>query len=330
MALEENYRSTSRILEAAEAVISGNTERYEKRLRTSNPPGDRVQELVSPDALAEGRRVAELLVGWKGLGFEWSSMAVFFRVNHLSRGVETALSNAGIPYQLVSGTEFFERREVKDVLAYARLLENPRDEAAFARVVNAPRRGVGDGSLEKVRAHATAAGISVAEAATHRVEGVSGRARKGLDHLISCLVRLRSLPRSPVGPLLAAIATETGYRADLLGKEDDLERSRVENVDELVAAAPRGRSCPAGHRAPRLPRARDAFVRAGRLRRDGRARLPDDRPRGEGPRVRRRHRRRRRGGLVPARPERRQARGRRGGAAALLRRDDAGASSGSC
>ena len=237
VALEENYRSTSRILAAAEAVIAGNTERIEKRLRTSNPAGERVQELRSNDALTEGRRVAELLAQWRASGTEWAEMAVFFRVNHLSRGVETALSNAGIPYQLVSGTEFFERREVKDVLAYARLLENPRDEAAFARIVNSPRRGIGAGSLEKLRAHATARGVSVPEAASDRVEGISGKARKGLDHLLSCLVRLRSLPRAPVGPLLAAVATETGYRADLLAKEDDLERSRVENVDELVAAA---------------------------------------------------------------------------------------------
>ncbi len=235
--LEENYRSTSRILAAAEAVIAGNRERYDKRLRTKNPEGRRVQELRSRDALEEGRRVVEHLKAERASGVEWSEMAVFFRVNHVSRGVEAALRNAGVPYALVSGTEFFERREVKDVLAYARLLENPRDEAAFSRVVNVPRRGVGDGSLEKVRAFATARGISVPEAAAEKVPGVSGKARQGLDHLLSCLVRLRSLPRSPVGTLLAAVAVETGYRQDLLAKEDDLERSRVENVDELVAAA---------------------------------------------------------------------------------------------
>jgi len=235
--LEENYRSTGRILRAAEAVIAENSERYEKRLVTASPAGERVIELRSAESLSEGRRVAQLLASWRGEGVEWSSMAVIFRVNHLSRGVETALSQAGIPYALVSGTEFFERREVKDVLAYARLLENPRDEAAFSRVVNVPRRGVGAGTLEKLRAYATARGIGVPEAAGHRVEGVSGKARKGLDHLLACLVGLRALPRSPVGPLLQAIATQTGYRAELLAREDDLERSRVENVDELIAAA---------------------------------------------------------------------------------------------
>ncbi len=235
--LEENYRSTKHVLAAAEAVIAGNTERYDKRLFTSNPTGDRLVELACRDAVDESAAVVRLLSAWRETGMPWSEMAVFFRVNHLSRGVETALRNAGIPYDLVSGVEFFQRREVKDVLAYARLLENPHDEAAFARVVNAPRRGVGESSLARVRAHATAHGISVPEAAAAKVEGVSGKARAGLDRLLAALAALRLRPRSPVGPLLEAVADETGYRADLLGREDDLERSRVANVDELVGAA---------------------------------------------------------------------------------------------
>jgi DNA helicase-2/ATP-dependent DNA helicase PcrA len=235
--LEENYRSSRRILAAAEAVIARNQERYEKRLWTRAPDGDRVTELRFADPTAEGTGVARLVASWRDAGLAWSEIAVFVRVNHASRTVETGLRNAGVPYAMVSGVEFFQRREVKDVLAYARLLENPRDEAAFARVVNAPRRGVGDGSIEKIRAHATARGISVPEAAAERVEGVPARARAGLDRFLACLARLRLLPRSPLGPLFQAVVTETGYREDLLSREDDLERSRVENVDELVAAA---------------------------------------------------------------------------------------------
>ena len=235
--LEENYRSSKRILGAAEAVIARNTERYEKRLWTGNADGERVLELGFPDASGEGHGVARLVSSWRDAGTPWSEIAVFVRVNHASRGIETALRNAGVPYAMVSGVEFFQRREVKDVLAYARLVENPRDEAAFSRVINAPRRGVGETSLSRVRAHATARGISVPEAAAEKVAGVPARARAGLDRLLACLARLRLLPRSPLGPLFQAIATESGYRQDLLEREDDLERSRVENVDELVAAA---------------------------------------------------------------------------------------------
>jgi len=235
--LEENYRSTRRVLAAAEAVVSKNRERYEKRLRTSNAEGERIVEMRFRDPAEESQGVVRTLASWREGGTPWSEMAVFVRVNHASRGIETALRTAGVPYAVVSGTEFFQRKEVKDVLAYARLLENPRDEAAFSRVVNAPRRGVGETSLARVRAIATERGVSVPEAATLAGDAVSGKARKGLDRLLACLARLRAWPKTPIGPLFEAIVTETGYRADLEGREDDLERSRVENVDELVSAA---------------------------------------------------------------------------------------------
>jgi DNA helicase-2/ATP-dependent DNA helicase PcrA len=181
--------------------------------------------------------VARILAAWRAAGIAWSEMAVILRVNHLSRQLEIALREAGIPYAMISGLEFFERREVKDVLAYARLLENPRDDAAFLRVVNEPRRGVGAGTLEKVRALAMERGISIPEAAASAVEGVRGRAREGLDRFLAALARLRARPRAPVAPLLEAIAEETGYLAELLAREDDVDRARAENLEELVVAA---------------------------------------------------------------------------------------------
>jgi DNA helicase-2/ATP-dependent DNA helicase PcrA len=137
---------------------------------------------------------------------------------------------------MVSGVEFFRRQEVKDVLAFARLVENPKDDAAFSRIVNVPRRGVGEGSLERLRERATAARTSLAEAAADAPE-LPRKAREGLASLLATLERLRALPRSPVAPLLDAVVRETGYRDDLLARDDDVERSRAENVAELLAAA---------------------------------------------------------------------------------------------
>jgi DNA helicase-2/ATP-dependent DNA helicase PcrA len=237
--LEENYRSTKRILAVAEGVIERNLERHEKRLRTSNPSGEKVLSVRCLRSYDEANEVVSLLSRWMQEGLPASDLAVFFRVNHVSRGIETALRDAGIPYEMVSGVEFWQRREVKDVLAYARLVENPRDDAAFARVVNVPRRGVGDASLARLRAFATAQGASLAEAAALSASRVSGAARKGLDAFLSVLARLRSLPRAPVASLLEAIVVQTGYRDDLARRDDPLEASRVENVDELLLAARR-------------------------------------------------------------------------------------------
>jgi DNA helicase-2/ATP-dependent DNA helicase PcrA len=235
--LERNYRSTANILAAAEEVIRRNRERYDKRLTTTAPAGERVTELRFRDGVEEASGVATLVRRWIEGGVPASSVAVFFRANHMTRGVETMLRASAVPYQVVSGIEFFQRREVKDVLAYARLLENPRDESAFLRVVNVPRRGIGDAALDRVKALATERGVSVPEVAHEAIPGVSKRAREGMVRFLAVLARLRNVPRAPVAPVLRAILEESGYRADLLSREDDLERFRVENVDELVVAA---------------------------------------------------------------------------------------------
>jgi DNA helicase-2/ATP-dependent DNA helicase PcrA len=237
VALEENYRSTKRILAAAEAVIARNEHRYEKRLRTSNVEGPRVQEIVVSHGAEEGDAVAERVRTWRAEGIPASSIAVFFRANHQTRGVETALRSARIPYQVVSGVEFFQRREVKDVLAYARLVANPRDDAAFLRVANVPARGLGEKTLERLRAHAIASRTSAAEAAATDVPGISGRSRAALDRFLACLARMRAVPATAAGPVLEAMLVETGYREALLALEEPVERSRVENVDELLRAA---------------------------------------------------------------------------------------------
>jgi DNA helicase-2/ATP-dependent DNA helicase PcrA len=235
--LERNYRSTHRILEAAEHVIARNLDRHAKRLFTENEEGERLREVRCRDAEDEAEVVAGLLAGWGSEGRPWGDMAVFYRVNSLSRALELSLRAHEIPYVVVAGVEFFQRREVKDLLAYARLVENPRDEAAFGRIANTPRRGIGKQSLARLRLAASARDASLLETARSKVQGVSGRARKGLDALIELIDGARERDRTPVAPLLEWLAERSGYRQWLAEQDDALEVSRLENLNELLAFA---------------------------------------------------------------------------------------------
>jgi len=236
--LERNYRSTAHILGAAEAVIQSNRERHAKRLFTKREEGRPVQLLRCRDAEDEGRHIAAQIARWVQGGRRMDEIAVFYRVNALSRAVELALGERTIPYVVVAGTEFFQRREVKDILAYARLVANPRDEAAFLRVVNVPRRGVGAASLNRLRALAVRERIALCDAVPRAAEaGVSKRAQGGLKRFSALLQRARAMPHAPVAPVFEALLEGSGYRSNLEDSADDLDRSRLENVDELVAYA---------------------------------------------------------------------------------------------
>ncbi len=236
--LERNYRSTANILGAAEAVIERNHERHAKRLYTEREAGRPVLVIRCRNSEDEGRAVATQVQAWVREGRRLDEIAIFYRVNALSRGIELALNEHTIPYVVVAGTEFFQRREVKDALSYARLITNPRDEAAFSRIVNVPRRGVGAASLQRLRAYAIREELALTEAAPHAEKaGVSKRARGGLQRFLDLLTRVRAMPRAPVAPILEALLEGSGYRASLEDSGDDLDRSRLENVDELVAYA---------------------------------------------------------------------------------------------
>ena len=236
--LERNYRSTANILAAAEAVIERNEERHAKTLESTRETGSVVRTMRCRDAGDEGRIVAAQVKAWRDAGRRLDDIAVFYRVNALSRGIELGLNEADVPYVIVAGTEFFQRREVKDVLAYARLVENPRDDAAFLRVVNVPRRGIGAASLRKLRVFAQSHGLTYFEAASRCGEaGIRGKASKGLAGFVALHAKVRAMPRAPIAPILEALVEGSGYRAALEDHPDTLERSRVDNVDELVAYA---------------------------------------------------------------------------------------------
>src|SRR5581483_1013877 len=204
--LEQNYRSTETVLEAANAVISHNTRRLGKSLFSDLGKGERIHVAELEDEHAEARFVAgeiEELIDRQGLSRE--EVAVFYRTNANSRVLEDILVRYELPYQVIGGTKFYERAEIKDAVAYLQLLVNPADEVSFSRVVNSPRRGIGDTSQGKLRAHANTTGRTIWEVALEpeAVPGLGAAAIKSISRFIELIEELRAeFEGGPVAPLL--------------------------------------------------------------------------------------------------------------------------------
>jgi DNA helicase-2/ATP-dependent DNA helicase PcrA len=233
LTLDRNYRSTRAILAVANAVIRHNRDRYEKELRTRNDVGLPVREVRCRDEEDEARVVVRELQAWVGRGRRHGDLAVFYRTNAQSRVVERALAESAIPYRIIGAVEFYKRREVKDVLAYARLARNPSDVAAFRRILNVPARGLGAKTEARLLQASLDRGVSPRELLRDR-DGLAAfsRARKALARFADLLDRVEALPIEDPGRFLKVVVEETGYRAAL---GDEVER--VENVDELISAA---------------------------------------------------------------------------------------------
>jgi DNA helicase-2/ATP-dependent DNA helicase PcrA len=266
--LEANFRSTPQILETADALIAHNVHRKAKRLFTDRPAGEPVEMRLYNDGQDEAAGIAnEILALVESGERKWKDFAIFYRVNSLSRSLETALARSKIPFQVAGGVAFFERMEVKDLLGYLRLIENPQDRIGFLRVVNTPTRGIGKSSLEKLIRWADARGIGLLDAARQSAQvtdlpkkaGVQLRAFAELiDELARFSVDSNQAPgllidglseedrvdetQSDTGPmglvegLLKAVLDRTGYsrQFDDLTEED---MQRLSNIDELVSAA---------------------------------------------------------------------------------------------
>jgi DNA helicase-2/ATP-dependent DNA helicase PcrA len=238
--LEQNYRSTKNILKVADGLIAHNVRRKAKSLFTENAEGRPVQLITYPDQRAEADAIAARIAfdvrsGKRRPG----DFAVFYRMNALSRSLEFALRDQGVPYQMVNGVEFYQRKEIKDVLAYLQLLHNPRNDVAFQRVVNTPPRGIGPGSLKHLAAHAGRHRLSLLEAAREAglVESLGKRPTMAIARFVSFYDRLSLLAAAPVEEILGHVLSESGYH-DLLEKsdaEEDLER--LANIEELLTAA---------------------------------------------------------------------------------------------
>jgi DNA helicase-2/ATP-dependent DNA helicase PcrA len=239
--LEQNYRSTQNILDAANAVIANNRGRMPKNLWTDLGQGDPIKVRELEDEHAEGRFVTGEIQQIVDEGASRSEIAVFYRTNAQSRVLEDTLTRADIGYQVIGGTKFYERAEIKDAIAYLITLVNPQDVGAFTRIVNSPRRGIGSTSMSRLLAFANTMGVTIWEAASEpeQVPSLGAPAVKALRRFMATMHVLRERAESdvPVAELLKEVLRESGY-VEALEAERTIEgQGRIENLDELVNVA---------------------------------------------------------------------------------------------
>ena len=238
--LTQNYRSTQTILRAANGVVKNNTERKDKELWTENPVGEKIRVHLAEDEEAEGERMVSLLLETRrSHSLRNRDFVVLYRTNAQSRAVENALRRSGIPYQLTGGISFYERREVKDVIAYVRALVQPRDSVSWYRILNVPPRGIGRTTLDRLRAFAEDRGLTVAEALEHPELGQAAGApgAKKLQEVARLFASLRPLLTLSPPAFLAELIAKIRYREYLLEENPAEAQERIENVDELIAGA---------------------------------------------------------------------------------------------
>ncbi len=267
--LEQNYRSTETILQAANSVIANNRGQIAKRLWSDLGQGDQIQLRAMSDEHAEARYVIGEIQRLIDEGASRSEIAVLYRTNAMSRVLEDALVRADISYQVIGGTKFYERAEIKDAIAYLTLLANPYDVVSFTRVANSPRRGIGATSLARITSHATAMDISVWEAAASpaQVPGLGAAAVKALGRFMATMAELRAMTgaeplggedqkeegrlaqlsamevsappegpveAAPVAELMEAVLAQTGYVEALEAERSIEAQGRIENLEQLV------------------------------------------------------------------------------------------------
>ena len=239
--LEQNYRSTEVILSAANAVIAENVDRKDKTLRTDRTGGKRITLVTTSSETDEARWIADQIQARvsEGPGLAYREMSVLYRTNAQSRALEDVFRRRGLPYQIVGGVRFYERREIQDVLAYLRLISNPLDAGAFERVVNYPRRGVGNTSLERLSAWADVEGIGLLEAAARADEApdVPKGGARGLIAFAALVQRYSALASQlRVGELLESLVEELDLFRHLADEGPEGE-DRADNARELIAGA---------------------------------------------------------------------------------------------
>ncbi|MDY5382061.1 MAG: DNA helicase PcrA [Megasphaera elsdenii] len=240
--LEQNYRSTKTILHAANAVIDNNESRPKKTLWTENPAGNKIIHYQAQTEHDEADYIAGVIYNRHEISHEpYGDMAILFRTNAQSRVLEEKLMRYAIPYTMVGGTKFYDRKEIKDVLAYLRLLYNPEDSLSLTRIINVPKRNIGATTMEHVAAYAEEQGISLFEALSSTDEiPVTKRARTSLENFAAMIFDLlNDIEGKDVLSLIETVIKETGY-GDMLDKEaehDPQGESRKENVGEFLSVA---------------------------------------------------------------------------------------------
>ncbi|UVB76255.1 DNA helicase PcrA [Bacillus subtilis] len=236
--LEQNYRSTKRILRAANEVIKNNSNRKPKNLWTENDEGIKISYYRGDNEFGEGQFVAGKIHQLHSSGKrKLSDIAILYRTNAQSRVIEETLLKAGLNYNIVGGTKFYDRKEIKDILAYLRLVSNPDDDISFTRIVNVPKRGVGATSLEKIASYAAINGLSFFQA-IQQVDfiGVNAKAANALDSFRQMIENLTNMQDYlSITELTEEILDKTEYREMLKAEKSIEAQSRLENIDEFLS-----------------------------------------------------------------------------------------------
>lgn len=235
--LEENYRSTQPILTAASRLIAHNKMRKDKTLWTRREDGANVRVLTCPDQYSEAREVASRISAAKRAGRDYGDIAVFYRVNSLSRVMEEALLRSAIPYRIARGVEFYNRKEIKDLLAYLKLMVNPADDVSFARAVNTPARGIGQTTLKRLADYAASQNTPMMRACEEVLHSpLPAAAAKKLAGFADLIRGLSAATHAGVKNTMEAVLDRSGLGASLGGKDEE-DRQALANVNELISSA---------------------------------------------------------------------------------------------
>lgn len=240
LVLDQNYRSTQVILDAANAVISNNQDRRDKHLWTDKAGGEQISLVECNDEHDEATFVVNEINRLTQEGdTQFSDIAVFYRTNAQSRVIEELLVRHAVPYKVVGGLRFYDRREVRDGLAYVRALVNPSDEVSVRRIVNVPRRGVGDTSMSRIESYAQGAGIPIMSALREaQAAGVKGKAVAGIARFVDLMDELTdAVEDMTTAEMLEAVLERSGYLAELEAERTIESQGRIENLQELIGVA---------------------------------------------------------------------------------------------
>ncbi len=240
--LEENYRSTSNILEAANALITNNSERIDKILKATREEGELIHLTRCDDEIAEAEAVVHRLRMLQAANHNsgWKDMTILYRTNAQSRSIEESLVRWGIPYVVVGGLRFYDRREIKDILAYLKVLINPSDTVSLLRILNVPKRGIGKTTIQRLSDAANQLGITLWDVVSDEeaVKSLSGRSSKGLIQFCELISHLKKkLHYVPPHELIQNVIEQSGYASELISEATDESEERRRNLQELINAA---------------------------------------------------------------------------------------------
>ena len=238
--LEQNYRSTKTVLKAANAVINNNKSKIEKSLWTENDEGERIGYFVAKNEYDEGQYIVDTIDKMaRNKKYSYSDFVVLYRTNAQSRAIEEVFMREGTPYRIIGGLKFYSRKEIKDIVAYLKLINNPKDNVSFARIINEPKRGIGDTSVDKLRQLSEEMGMSMFEYLSNDMEVMSFRCGAALINFREIINELKNKVSSGLtnAEVITELLAKTGYEAELLKEKSTENESRIENIKEFIGVA---------------------------------------------------------------------------------------------